>query len=76
MIFGVALFISSLLIVTFDKVVTITECVCKDARDDIYDRIFRSMTAEGVKAAFIDTWDSIYTMPNDNPRIVEGSRHS
>ena len=54
------------------KVAALTECGCEGARDDIYDSIFRLMTASGVKVAFLDTWGGKYTMPPENPRIVEG----
>ena len=54
------------------KVAAITECGCENARDDIYDCIFRLMTADGVQAAFVDTWSGKYTLPPENPRIVDG----
>lgn len=38
------------------KVAAVTECGCQGSRDDFYDCIFRVMTAEGVRAAFIDVW--------------------
>lgn len=54
------------------KAAALTECGCVGTRDDVYDSIFRLMTADGVKAAFADTWGGKFTMPEDNPRIVEG----
>ena len=54
------------------KAAALTECGCAGTRDDVYDSIFRLMTADGVKAAFVDTWGGKFTMPEDNPRIVEG----
>ncbi len=54
------------------KIAALTETgINKPTRNDFYERLYRILTADGVRVAFVDTWGGEYTMPVKRPVIVE-----